>query len=74
MSLRGKKANRILGCSGKSMASWSREVFILLYLALVRPNWSAVSGSRLTSTRKTLIYWSRSREGLSNEETGAPVI
>lgn len=74
MSLCGKKANRILGCNRKSITSWSREVFILLCLALVRPNWSSVSGSGLTSKRKTGIHWSKLREGLSDEEIGAPVI
>ena len=37
-ALAAKRANRILGCIKHSITSWSREVIILLYSALVRPH------------------------------------
>ena len=47
----------------RSMASWSREVILPLYSALVRPHWSIVSSSGLPSTKKTGISWRESSGG-----------
>jgi len=37
-SLTAQKANHILGCTKRSMASRSREVILLFYSTLVRPH------------------------------------
>ena len=38
-----KKANEVLGCIGRSVASRLREVMLPLCLALVKPHWLYVS-------------------------------
>ncbi|KAF4801328.1 hypothetical protein TURU_035942 [Turdus rufiventris] len=55
-----KEALGILGCFRESTASRLRLVMLLLYSALVRNIWSAVSYSALLSTGEMRSSWSRS--------------
>ena len=58
-----RKANCVLGCIKKEVASSEREGIVPLYSALVRPHLDNASRPGAPSTKKMQSSWSGSRGG-----------
>jgi len=57
--LETKKANSILGCVRRDIATRLKEVIIPLCSTLMRDIWRSMSSAGLLSTRKMWNYWGK---------------
>ncbi|PKU41430.1 hypothetical protein llap_8273 [Limosa lapponica baueri] len=62
-TLAAQKANWILGCIKRNVASRSLEMILPPYSVLMRPTWSTVSSSGVLNTGRTWACWNGSGRG-----------